>query len=123
MLLSCIIGLINFVHCSKYTKTKYIDFIKQPLFYLKLLDKSILGYIGVIIAFLLYSQIPSLFVSTYLEKEDAALYFSAFTIASIIGLLITAQNQKIVPEMIKASTQKVQYLIKQNLPRNKKIIF
>lgn len=93
---------------------KYIDFIKKPLFYLKLLDKSILGYIGVIIAFLLYSQIPSLFVSTYLEKEQAALYFSAFTIAGIIGLLITAQNQKIVPEMIKASTQKVQCLIKQN---------
>ena len=114
LLLSCIIGLINFVHCSKYTKTKYIDFIKQPLFYLKLLDKSILGYIGVIIAFLLYSQIPSLFVSTNLEKEDAALYFSAFTIASIIGLLITAQNQKIVPEMIKASCEKVQLLIKHN---------
>ena len=114
LFLSCLIGLINFIHCSKYTKMKYIDFIKKPLFYLKLLDKSILGYIGVIIAFLLYSQIPSLFVSTYLEKEQAALYFSAFTIAGIIGLLITAQNQKIVPEMIKASTQKVQCLIKQN---------
>ena len=114
LILSCIIGLINFIHCSKYTKTQYIDFIKRPFFYIKLLDKSILGYIGVIIAFLLYSQIPSLFVSTYLEKEQAALYFSAFTIASIIGLLITAQNQKIVPEMIKASCEKVQLLIKHN---------
>jgi len=114
LLLSCIIGLINFIHCSKYTKTKYFDFIKRPLFYVKLVDRSILGYIGVIIAFLLYSQIPSLFVSTYLEKEQAALYFSAFTIAGIIGLLISAQNQKIVPEMIKASSEKIQYLIKCN---------
>ena len=114
LLLSCIIGLINFVHCSKYTQTKYIDFIKQPSIYLKLLDRSVFGYIGVIIAFLLYSQIPSLFVSTYLDKEQAALYFSAYTIASIIGLLITAQNQKIVPEMINSSVEKVYQLIKKN---------
>ena len=114
LILSCIIGLINFIHCTKYTNTKYIDFIKQPFFYLKLLDKSILGYIGVIIAFLLYSQIPSLYVSTYLAKEQAALYFSAFTIASIIGLLIMAQNQKILPEMIISSVEKVRQLIKKN---------
>ena len=114
LLMSCFIGLTNFIHCSKYSKTKYFDFIMRPVFYIKLIDKSIWGYVGVIIAFLLYSQIPSLFVSSYLEKEQAALYFSAFTIASIIGLLITAQNQKIVPEMIKASTIKVQHLIKQN---------
>ena len=114
LLLSCFIGLINFVQCSLYTKTNYLFVLFNPIHYLKLLDKSIFGYIGVIVAFLLYSQIPSLFVSTYLTKEDAALYFSALTIAGIIGLLITAQNQKIVPEMINAPFDKVKELIKNN---------
>ncbi len=114
LLLSCCIGLINFIQCSLYTKTNYFFVLLKPIHYLKLLDKSIWGYIGVIVAFILYSQIPSLFVSTYLTKENAALYFSAFTIANIIGLLITAQNQKIVPEMINASFDKVKMLIKNN---------
>lgn len=114
LLLSCFIGLINFIQCSLYTKTNYLFVLFKPIHYLKLLDKSILGYIGVIVAFLLYSQIPSLFVSTYLSKEDAALYFSALTIASVIGLLISAQNQKIVPEMIKAPVDEVKILIKNN---------
>ena len=114
LILSCFIGLINFVQCSFYAKINYLWVILKPIHYLKLLDKSIWGYIGVIVAFLLYSQIPSLFVSTYLSKEDAALYFSSFTIASVIGLLIAAQYQKILPEMIKAPVEKVQELIKNN---------
>ena len=85
LILSCFIGLINFVQCSFYAKINYLWVILKPIHYLKLLDKSIWGYIGVIVAFLLYSQIPSLFVSTYLSKEDAALYFSSFTIASVIN--------------------------------------
>jgi len=114
LVLSCLVGLINFIQCSLYIKINYLQVLYKPLNYLKLLDRSIWGYIGVIVAFILYSQIPSLFVSTYLPKEDAALYFSSFTIASVIGLLISAQNQKIVPEMIKAPVDKVKKLIKQN---------
>lgn len=114
LILSCFIGLINFIQCFFYTKTNYFGVLLKPFRYLMLLDKSIWGYIGVIVAFILYSQIPSVFVSTYLPKKDAALYFSAYTIASIIGLLIAAQNQKIVPEMIKAPVEKVQELIKNN---------
>ena len=37
-----------------------------------MIDKSIFAYIGVTIAYLLYAQIPSLYVSTYLTKEEAA---------------------------------------------------
>lgn len=114
LILSCSIGLLNFIQCSIYTKTNYIQLLMKPLHYFKQVDKSILSYIGVIVAFLLYSQIPALFVSLYTNKEESALYFASYTIASIIGLLITAQNQKIVPEMIKSTKEKAIELIKYN---------
>ena len=114
LLISCVIGLINFIQCSLYIKINYFIVLFKINRYLKLIDKTIFGYMGVMIAFLLYSQIPSLYVATYLPKEDAATYFSAFTIAGIIGLLIAAQNQKIVPEMINSSKEKIEILIKNN---------
>ena len=114
LLLSCTIGLLNFIQCSLYIKINYFGVLWKIKRYLKLLDKTIFGYMGVIIAFLFYSQIPSLYVATYLSKEDAATYFSAYTVAGIIGLLITAQNQKIVPEMINSAKEKVKKLIKNN---------
>ncbi|MBE7705530.1 MAG: hypothetical protein E7Z90_06975 [Cyanobacteria bacterium SIG29] len=114
LVLSCLIGFINYIQCSIYLKINIFNMLFKIKNYFYLIDKSIFGYIGVIIAFLLYSQIPSLYVSTFLSKEDAALYFSAFTIAGIIGLLISAQNQKIVPEMMKNTIQNIKKLIKNN---------
>ena len=80
-----------------------------------MVDKSIWAYIGVSIAYFLYAQIPTLYVSTYLPKEQAALYFSAFTIASVIGLLINAQIQKIMPDLINNSIESIKVILKKNL--------
>ena len=80
-----------------------------------MLDKSIFAYMGVNIASYLYAQIPSLYVSTYLPKEQAAIYFSSATIAGIVGLLINAQTQKMIPEMIKATIGEVEAIIRKNL--------
>ena len=60
-------------------------------------------------------QLSSLYVATYQPKEQAALYFSAFTISAVIGLLIGAQVQKMVPEMIKISIDETKEIIKKNL--------
>lgn len=114
LLISCFIGFINFVQCSFYAKIKYLQVLIKPQKFFKLLDKSIWGYIGVKIAYLLYSQIPALFVSFYLSKENAALYFAAFTISNVIGLLIIAQNQKIVPEMMRNSITNIKLIIAKN---------
>lgn len=114
LILNIILGLINYIQFSFYSKISYIIIIKNLKESFRLVDKSILGYIGVTLAFILYSQIPSLYVSTFLTKEDAALYFSAYTIASVIGLLIVAQNQKVVPEMIYADKEKVEKIIDYN---------
>ena len=80
-----------------------------------MIDKSIFAYIGVTIAYYLYAQIPALYVSTFIQKEQAALYFSSATIAAVIGLLIAAQTQKMVPEMIKCSIEETKTVIKKNL--------
>ena len=64
------------------------------------LDKTIFSYIGVNFANIITSQLTSLFVSIILLKEQAALYFAAFTIANFITLLNTAQFQKILTEFI-----------------------
>ena len=115
LVLNIVLGFINFIQCSYYAKINYFLFINNIKRFFKMLDKSIFAYIGVTIAYYLYAQIPSLYVSIYLPKEQAALYFSALTIASIISLLLGAQTQKMVPEMIKASTTEVKPIIKNNL--------
>ena len=115
LILNIILGFINFIQCSYYAKINYFLFVKNIKRFLKMLDKSIFAYIGVTIAYYLYAQIPSLYVSTYLSKEQAALYFSAFTIAAIVSLIIGAQVQKMTPEMIKATMEDVKIIIKKNL--------
>lgn len=115
LILNIILGSINFIQCSYYAKINYLMLFTYFKKFIKMLDKSIFAYIGVSVAYYLYAQIPSLYVSTYLPKEQAALYFSSFTIASIVSLLINAQTQKMIPEMIKASIEDVKKVIKRNL--------
>jgi PST family polysaccharide transporter len=115
LIINIILGLINFIQCSYYAKIKYFIHFTTIKKIIKYIDKSIWAYIGVTIAYFLYAQIPSLYVSTFLTKTQAALYFSAFTIASIINLLIGAQTQKMIPEMIRCNIAKIKPIINQNL--------
>ena len=109
------LGIFNFIQVSYYAKINYLLAFKYIKRLLNMLDKSIFAYIGVVLCSYLYMQIPSLYSSVFIKKEEAALYFSAFTIASIISLLIIAQVQKMVPEMIKASVDKIKLIIKSNM--------
>ena len=115
LILNIILGMINFIQVSYYAKTNYFLALKYIKRLFNMIDKSIFAYIGVVLCSYLYMQIPSLYSSIFIEKEEAALYFSAFTIASIISLLIIAQVQKMVPEMINASVKQVKKIIKFNL--------
>lgn len=115
LLLNIILGLINFIQCSYFAKINYLLVFNYLKRLCKMIDKSIWAYMGVTIAYFLYAQIPSLYVSTYLSKEDAALYFSAFTIAAIIGLLIAAQTQKMMPDLINNNIENIKIIIKRNL--------
>lgn len=115
LLLNICLGLINFIQCSYFAKINYLLVLSHIKRFCQMVDKSIWAYIGVSIAYFLYAQIPTLYVSTYLPKEQAALYFSAFTIASVIGLLINAQIQKIMPDLINNSIESIKIILKKNL--------
>ncbi len=115
LLLNVVLGFINFIQCSYFARVNYFLVFNNLKRFYKMVDKSIWAYIGVTIAYFLYAQIPSLYVSTFLPKEDAALYFSAFTIAAVIGLLITAQVQKMMPDLINNNIEEIKKILKDNV--------
>lgn len=115
LVLSVMLGFFNFVQCSFYAKINYFLVLNNLKKLLSQIDKSIFAYSGVSLCAYLYNQLPSLYASTMITKEEAALYFSAASIASIIGLLMFAQVQRIVPEMINAHVEKVKKIIKDSL--------
>lgn len=115
LFMSIALGIFNFIQVSFYAKINYFFSIKYIGKLIKKIDKSIFAYAGVSLCYYLYSQIPALFVSTYVNKESAALYFSAYTIANIICLLMGAQGQKMMPEMINASVADIKRIINFNL--------
>ncbi len=115
LLLNILLGLINFIQCSLFAKINYFMIFNHLIKFIKMIDKSIFAYIGVAVAYQLYTQIPSLYVATYVSKEQAALFFAAFSLASIVSLLINAQVQKIIPEMIKNSINNIRIIINKNL--------
>lgn len=106
LLLNIFLGIINFGQCSYFAKIPYVKILKNFKIIFKLIDRRILSYMAINICYILYSQIQSIFVSTQVPKQDAALYFSANTIASIVMLLIGAQVSKIMPECIDISIDK-----------------
>lgn len=122
LILNIILGLLNFIQCSFLANINYLIMLCYFKRFLKMLDKTIINYSLVEIACLLYIQIQSIFVSCYLPKEDAALYFSAFTIASVISLFIAAQRQKLVPELIFVKSKDIKSILKKNLFSSCKVI-
>ena len=115
LVLNIILGFINFIQCSYFAKINYFLVFNHLKRFCKMVDQSIWAYVGVSIAYFLYAQISSLYVSTYLPKEQAALYFSAFTIAAVVGLLISAQVQKMMPDLINNSIENIKLILKKNL--------
>lgn len=98
--LNITLGVFNFIQCLVISNINVLKNFNKDFNLEQYIDKSILSFILVNICYILYSQIPSIYISTILKKEQAALFFSAFTIANIVMLLINAQQQKIMPEFI-----------------------
>ena len=115
LILNIILGFINFIQCSYYAKINYLLVFKYIKRFIKMLDKSILGYMGSTMSNYLYAETSSLYVATFLPKDQAALYFSANTIAMIVSLLSTAQTQKMLPDLIKSDIENIKAVLKKNL--------
>lgn len=112
LILNILLGLINFIQCSYHSKIPYFTNLNKIFKLFRYVDKRIFSYMLVNICYLLYIQTPSLYVSTFLTKEQAALFFSAFTISNIIMLLIGAQTQKLMPEFIDIEYKNANKLLK-----------
>ena len=115
LILNIILGLINFIQCSYFAKINYFLVFNHLKRFCKMIDKSIFGYMGSTISDYLYAQTSSLYVAAFLPKEQAALYFSANTIATIVGLLSASQTQKMLPDLIKSDVNSVKKILKRNL--------
>lgn len=115
LFLGTLLGIFNFIQCSYFARINYFMVIKHIKELLLKIDKSVFAYSGVTLGFYLYNQLPSVYTSLFTTKEQAALFFAAFSVASIIGLLVSAQTQKMIPEMINVDVQKVKNIIKKNL--------
>lgn len=115
LVLSIILGGINLIHCSFYAKLNYTLLFNYPKRIILKLDKKILHFISVAIIAYLYNQVAPLFIATFVDKTQAALFFAAYTIANIVMLLISAQTQKMVPEMIKNTVSNIRKILYKNL--------
>ena len=114
-LILCIaLGFVNFIQCTYYVKINYFNIIFKLNKVIAKLNKKIFDYIIVCIAGYMYVQFSSLYVAMLLSKEDVALYFSAYTIVTIISLIYGAQIQKMMPYIINTSVQDAKKVIKEN---------
>ena len=115
LVFSILIGLINYVYSYVTAKLNFAMVVKHIKKYIKMIDKNLIYYGLVMITVMLYFQLPSLYVSTFLDKNSAAIYFAAFNIFSILLLISSAQVQQIMPQMIKADSKGVIKLLKNNI--------
>ena len=115
LLLNIILGIWNFIQVSFYTKINYLVCIKFLKSIIRKIDSSILSYISVFIYSYLYGQIPALYISLFVPKKAAALYFAALTISLIINLLTVAQIQKTISDLINVTSLTADTIIKENL--------
>lgn len=113
--LGILLGLINIIQYSYHAKINYLLVIKNFKRLIKQIDKSIFIYAGTSLTFFAYNKLPGLYVATFIKKENAALFFAAFAISNIITILLGAQYQKMIPEMIKTSALQIKRIIKNNL--------
>ena len=113
LILNIIAGSLNFVQCSYYSKMNYLMAFTKIKRFFQMLDKSIWSYIGSSLTSYVYTQITSLYVAIFLLKEEAALFFAAFTISTITSLFANAQIQQMLPDMINKKTpEHVKIIIK-----------
>lgn len=114
LILNIIAGIINFLQCTYFAKINYLLALVKIKRFFQMLDKTIWSFIGSSITSYIYTQITALYVAVFLLKEQAALFFAAFTISNITTLFAAAQVQKILPEMIKKTPEEHINIIKKN---------
>lgn len=115
LILNIGLGLFNFLQVTCCERFNYIEVFKDLKSSFSLIDKNILFYIGALVCSYLYGQIPALYISLFVSKSDAALYFAASSIAAVIVMITVAQNQKVIADLINTSIYKIKLILKRNI--------
>lgn len=100
LLLCVILGFINFLQCSVGTKINYIMALCHLKEFYKFIDNNFKYFALVTIIMITQAQLYAVCISIFIPKEQAALFFAAYNIVSIIQLFAMAQIQQIMPEMV-----------------------
>lgn len=114
LILNICLGFINFLQCSYFAKINYFLVFTNLKRLIKKIDKSIFAYAGSTITDYMYAQTSTLYVAMFLNKEQAALFFAAYTIANISALFSAAQVQKMLPELIKTEPKNIKSILDRN---------
>ena len=115
LLLSIMLGIFNFFQVTFFAKINYLIALKHFKRLLIKLDKSIFSYCSYNLEWYLFNQTPSLFVAFFIAKNDAAIFFAAYTIANIVTIFVASVAQKLMPELINTSKQNVLEVIRTNI--------
>ncbi|MCR4881800.1 MAG: hypothetical protein K6A44_07610 [bacterium] len=114
LILNICAGIINFIQCTYFSKINFFMALTKIKRFFQMLDKTIFSFMGSSITSYIYTQITALYVAVFLLKEQAALFFAAFTISSITSLFAAARIQKMLPELINKNTKEQIRIIKKN---------
>lgn len=115
LILCILIGIANLIYSSIVGKLNYMQVFLKFKRFVKMIDAKLLYYGLVMVTVWIYYQIPSLSVSLFLEKTQAAIYFAAFNIFSILLLISAAQVQQIMPKMIVSNNRQLLASVKKNI--------
>lgn len=114
LILNICAGIINFIQCIFFSRINLLLAVTKIKRFFGMLDKSIWSFIGSSVTSYIYTQITALYVALFLLKEQAALFFAAFTISTITSLFASAKIQKILPEMINKNAKEHIKIIRKN---------
>ena len=95
-----ILGVVNFIQCSVGIRINYFLALFNLKKIYKFIDDKFKYFAFVSVILITQSQLYSVCISVFMPKEQAALFFAAFNIVSIIQLFAIAQIQQIMPKMV-----------------------
>ncbi|MBR6162437.1 hypothetical protein IKQ26_00900 [bacterium] len=114
LILNICAGIINFIQCLYSSKINFLLALTKIKRFFQMLDKTIWSFVGSSLTSYVYTQITALYVAIFLSKEQAALFFAAFTISALTSLFAAARIQKMLPELINKKTNEQIQILKKN---------
>lgn len=109
------LGAAGFVILSVVAGINYIDALRHFKSNIKTVDRKIVPYIASYILGFLSGQVPILFVAMTAPREQAALFFAALAVVSVLHIIFAARVAKMTPEFMGEDWAESKARIKRNI--------